>query len=621
MGAALRLVKCLRSDEGDFDGPPASFTWVVLACAKSPLCPEEIRCKALRVRHRIPMGLRAQTPRLLARHTFELAGAPWCAAEYAITIPADARSFAVWSGSLRMSVGHARVEAEKLRYFRSIANASVYEDYPAWLLRQNVALSAKPAPAAGPLMSIVTPAYKTPPVFLEKMLQSVLSQSYKNWELVLVNASPDDEAMRSVLSRFADPRIRVVDTPENGGIVGNTNLGLAHCTGDYVCFFDHDDTVEPFALAELVRGIEGSDGKAGLLYCDEDNIDENDRPTLPLFKPAFNLSLLLSNNYAIHWLTVRRDLLERIELSGKDVEGAQDYDLTFKISELAGTEVVHIPHIMYHWRIHSGSSAGDPGSKSYAQEAGVHAIEGHLKRAGTPGTVGRGPAYFTYETSFAAPSPLPRISICCAGAPSAATVAALDEYEARCAGASGGSELALYISPEYDLGFDALMTLVQNACQAGVFSVSPRVIRQDGLLDFAGAILSPAGEMVHLLRYLPQADGGYVGRAQRPYDALLGNPACSLVNWAALGGADSRDLAERVRLDDFVRAYNEGRRNVFMPYATAHLNAPRTLLGEDAPRLGNEQLMAGFNLDEQGDPSHNSNFDPLSPYYKVRGQR
>ena len=236
------------------------------------------------------------------------------------------------------------------------------------------------------------------------MLESVLAQTYARWELVLVNASPDDEGMRAVLSELADPRIRVVELAENRGIVGNTNYGIARCTGDYVSFFDHDDVVEPHALAELVRAIGEKNGEVGLLYCDEDNIDELGRPSLPLIKPGLNPDFLLSNNYVIHWLTVRRDLLARVGLSGPEVEGAQDYDLTLKVSEL-DVPVVRVPQVLYHWRICAGSSAGDPASKSYAQDAGTRAIEGHLARTGSDGRVEHGWAYFTYRTTLPGAEP------------------------------------------------------------------------------------------------------------------------------------------------------------------------------------------------------------------------
>ena len=233
-----------------------------------------------------------------------------------------------------------------------------------------------------PLISIVTPLYHTPPRYLKDMMGSVLAQSYGNWELVLVNASPSDREMQSVLSRFDDERIKLHCLEENRGIAGNTNYGIGVSRGEYIAFLDHDDMLDPHALYEYVKCINANPSVA-MLYCDEDSfrVSESDR-FAPLFKPDFNLDLLYSHNYIVHFLMVARRVFSRIELSSDDVNGAQDYDLSLKAFE-CDSSVVHIPKVLYHWRVHPDSTNGGiMESKPYAEKAGALVLQNHFARRG-----------------------------------------------------------------------------------------------------------------------------------------------------------------------------------------------------------------------------------------------
>lgn len=619
-GTALRLARCVRSAEGEFSEGPHSYYWDVLRFqAEEHPSPSKLTCLAFRGEGRLPTGIRKVSPTKLATHEVKIDSASWSVDEYSLLLSTNEHRMLVKCGKDSLVIGGGLQGAAIREYGEIISNASVDENYPAWLQKRREALSSKPAPSEGPLMSIVTPAYKTPPAFLNKMIDSIISQSYGNWELVIVNASPDDEDMQRVFNECADPRIKVIETPENLGITGNTNLGLAHCTGDYVSFYDHDDTVEPYALAEYVWRINDSDVKPGLLYCDEDNIDENDVPSLPLLKPDYNEDFLLSNNYIIHWLTVRHDLLKKVELSGKDVEGAQDYDMTFKIAEL-DQPIVHIPEVLYHWRIHSGSTAGNPAQKSYAQDAGAKAIQDHLNRLGMEGEVARGKAFFTYIASFKSSSPLPKINVYCNGNPADITLTALRAYnDTAAADGIGSKRLSLFITPDHCLDLNDLLTLVQHALRNGVFSVSPRVIRADGLFDYANSIVAPDGTVTKLLTLLPSQDGGYVGRSERPMDAAVGNPECCLVRMdvAADLGIEHGISNNKSMLDAFVTAWNSGKRNLYMPYATAHLSTPRTLLDDENRQRVDFNLLCSLKGRAFGDSSSNLAFNQFDPYYKL----
>ncbi|MGI6007351.1 MAG: glycosyltransferase family 2 protein [Ruminococcus sp.] len=239
-----------------------------------------------------------------------------------------------------------------------------------------------------PLLSVVVPAYKTPGDFLAQMMDSLLAQSYPNWELCIANGSPEDKTMEKVLDRYRkqDGRIRVKNLKENLGIAENTNAALAMASGDFVGLLDHDDLLAPNALYEVADRIV-SDGEIDVLYTDEDKVTTDLKEHFqPHFKPDFSIDLLRSNNYICHFFVVRRSLLEETGGFRREYDGAQDYDFIFRCTEKA-EKIAHIPEVLYHWRTHKESTADNPVSKMYAFEAGKRAIEGNLKRCGIQGTV------------------------------------------------------------------------------------------------------------------------------------------------------------------------------------------------------------------------------------------
>lgn len=241
-----------------------------------------------------------------------------------------------------------------------------------------------------PLFSIIVPLYRTPPEYFDAMVASVLAQTYGNWELVLVNASPDDEGLARALAALdarRDPRIVVVDLDENRGISLNTAAGIAIASGNYLSFLDHDDLLAPEALEAYAEEV-CAHPDADLLYCDEDSVNEDGTICFePRFKPDFNSDLLLTHNYVCHFLTVSRDAYERVEPYGRDVDGAQDYDLTLKVAEIARS-IRHVPRVLYHWRQHEGSTnGGATEAKPYVVASSVNALQRHLGRRGIDAVV------------------------------------------------------------------------------------------------------------------------------------------------------------------------------------------------------------------------------------------
>lgn len=239
-----------------------------------------------------------------------------------------------------------------------------------------------------PLISIAVPAYQTPVEFLRQMIESLIVQTYSNWELCIVNASPDNEEMQKVLAEYSagDSQVRFCNLKENLGIAENTNRAFAMAKGEFVGLLDHDDLLAPNALYEIVKILQDHP-QADALYTDEDKVTtELDEHFQPHLKPDFNLDLLRSNNYICHFFVVRKSIVEKAGGFRKEFDGAQDYDFIFRCTENAG-EVLHVPEILYHWRTHKASTADNPASKMYAFEAGKRAIEAHLERTGTKGEV------------------------------------------------------------------------------------------------------------------------------------------------------------------------------------------------------------------------------------------
>lgn len=238
-----------------------------------------------------------------------------------------------------------------------------------------------------PLISIVVPVYNTPQVFLRQMIESVQNQSYSEWELCIGNASPENKEMKKILEEYKnDARIKEVEIPENKGISQNTNRAMEIASGELIGLLDHDDLLAPNALYEIAKAV-NEHPDAEVIYTDEDKVTTDLKEHFqPHLKSDFNLDLLRSNNYICHFFVASRDLIKRVGGFRPEFNGAQDYDLILRCTEQA-KQIVHIPKILYHWRVHKASTADNPASKMYAFDAGKRAIEEHLVRCRTKGTV------------------------------------------------------------------------------------------------------------------------------------------------------------------------------------------------------------------------------------------
>jgi O-antigen biosynthesis protein len=241
------------------------------------------------------------------------------------------------------------------------------------------AAAASSAPV-GPMFSVLTPVHDPPAAMIEEAILSVLDQSLSDWELCLVDDGSTDPDVMAVLQRHAagDARVRLLRRDTPGGIASATNAALALATGRYVAMLDHDDLLAPDALERVAQAIAVDPG-VKMLYSDEDVIQDGRRIWRHL-KPDWSPETICTSGYTCHLAVYRRSLM--LDLGGfrSDFDGSQDYDFVLRASERVD-RVAHIPHVLYRWRAHAGSTAGGD-SKQFAFDAARRAIAEHLRRTG-----------------------------------------------------------------------------------------------------------------------------------------------------------------------------------------------------------------------------------------------
>ena len=329
-------------------------------------------------------------------------------------------------------------------------------DYPEWQLKTAISKeeldrqredwkSFEFAWGRQPVISIVIPAYNTPEKYLSMLFDSLIRQTYPNFEAIVADGS--DKGSTSVADttlKYAekDDRFKLLRLSGNRGISGNTNAGLEAAVGDYIALCDHDDELPEWALYEVAKAI-SENPEAQFIYTDEDKIDFDGKALFePHFKSDMNMDMLCSVNYVCHLSVIRRDLLKKVGGFREEFDGAQDHDFFFRCMEEASAgerrllddafekgsygylegklsdsslkklkegrfvseKVVHIPKICYHWRYHKGSTASDPKAKLYAFEAGKKAVMAHYDRVGINcRTVEKGVTYGYYHTVYDIP--------------------------------------------------------------------------------------------------------------------------------------------------------------------------------------------------------------------------
>ena len=279
-------------------------------------------------------------------------------------------------------------------------------DYNEWFIRNmptkaELDLQRKTKFEYTPKISIVVPTYNTVPEFLRNMIESVVNQTYSNWELCIADGASTKEDTLEMLREYAkiDKRIKVKFLEENYMISGNTNEGLKMVTGEYVALLDHDDLLTENALFEYIKVL-NEDRDAEFMYSDEDKTDENELEFFgPHFKQDWAPDTLRSYNYITHFSVFSKELLDKVGYFNSEYDGSQDYDIILRLTEKA-KKVVHIPKVLYHWRVHSESTAGGIEAKPYCLIAAKKALQAHLDRIGEKGTVRDGKFSGSYKVDF-----------------------------------------------------------------------------------------------------------------------------------------------------------------------------------------------------------------------------
>lgn len=609
-----------------------------------------------------------------------------------VRIPASVESFSVLAQDATGNVQAGMFGVDRAMFFGELQNAmyrvrsaSFGEDYQAWRAATQTQASVLSEDgsvlAQQPLISIVVPCFRSNESFLRAMIESVQAQTYRVWELILVDSEQQKSQVAQIATQYDDERIRVIPLDDNKGIVGNTNLGVESARGEYVAFLDYDDVLEPNALVEYVRAI-NDHPNAGALYCDEDSFEVLGTYFDPVFKTDFNRDLLYAHNCVTHWLMVRSSVLDEIGLSDSDTNGAQDYDLTLRVSE-TGYDIVHVPQVLYHWRRHADSTAGDNvGSKPYAHEAGKTALKRHFERRGLPVRLEDGDGPFVYRVRYELPSPKPsveiiipskdhsdvldrcvtsilerstydnyRITIIENNSKEEVTFSYYRELQARTdrvrvlewpdefnyakiinyGAAQTDADLLLLLNNDTEvISPDFIEEMAGYLQRPEVGVVGAKLFYYDDLVQHSGMLVGPHDTVVHVNQNVPDSWGGYLGRAFRPgnYSSVTG--ACQMVKRSVFNevGGYSEEFAVGYNDADFCCKVAEvGYLITFTPYAKLYHNefVSRGREEGDAGKTARWQRERLRMIEKwpryftEGDPFSNPNLDKDSLYSALPG--
>lgn len=254
------------------------------------------------------------------------------------------------------------------------------ESYLRWAIDRDQLLASQPVVSEGPLISIVMPVYNTDLAFLSTAIDSVRAQRYPHWQLCIADDASPEAEVAALLRRYAqlDDRICVVYLDTNQGIAGASNRALELADGDYIGLMDHDDVLHPAAL-NVVASALGDTPHAKFVYTDSDHLDGEGRRCNPFFKPGWDYTRFLGQNYLNHFTVIHRDVMHACEGWRIGYEGSQDYDLYLRIFEqVSAEEILHIPEVLYHWRDVPSSVARSNLGK--AVQAAREAIRHHFER-------------------------------------------------------------------------------------------------------------------------------------------------------------------------------------------------------------------------------------------------
>ncbi len=482
--------------------------------------------------------------------------------------------------------------------------------------------------ATRPLISVLMPVFNPSPDWLRQAIGSVEQQIYPDWELCIADDRSTDPAVRRVLEDAAarDPRIRVCWRTENGHISRASNSALEMARGEFAALLDHDDKLPAHALLLNAEAI-SHHPRARLLYSDEDVLRFDGQRQSPNFKPDWNPELMRAQNLVCHLGVYATGLLRQIGGFRPGYEGAQDYDLALRcIEHLEDDQIVHIPHVLYHWRQHPGSSAAGDEVKPYITEAGRRALYEHLQRSGLEADVTPCPGG-GYRVVPALPDPAPSVSIIVWGVDDATRVqrslerrlagARLDTEVLSCTGVDlqvarrARGEFLCLVAGDIEIDSATCLTeMMALATVPGTGAVGAKLLHPDGSLAHGGFILGTGQGAARAHPRLGAGQHGYRSRAVLNQNLAAVRSACMVIRrslFLAVDGFDTRFNSGLRDVDLCLRLRGLGLRTVWAAHALA--TQPRSALAERWPDEELELLreMWGTALDD--DPAYNLNLD------------
>lgn len=485
--------------------------------------------------------------------------------------------------------------------------------------------------------SIVVPLFNTPEEFLRGMIESVLSQTYADWELCMADGS---DAVHGEVGRICaeytqrDSRIRYRRLESNRGISGNTNAALEMVTGDYIALLDHDDLLAPAALYEVMRVICGEG--ADFIYTDETLFRRSPSDAcLPHLKPDFAPDTLRANNYICHLTVFRKTLYDAVGGFDPQCDGSQDYDMVLRLTERA-ERIAHIPRILYYWRVHAGSVADNIGAKPYVIEAAHRALRGHLERTGLRGEVldtvvpsiyriryeligqpkvsiiipvrDHAEALKTCVRSVIERSTYRHFEIIVAdnGSTEPEALAYLDALRAderirvidcsgafnysainnRCAAAASGEYLLLLNNDTEVITPSWIEEMLMFAQRSDVGAVGAKLYYPDGTVQHAGVGIGLRGLAAHLHRGFEHSHVGYMGRLIYAQDLSAVTGACVMIPkrvWEQVGGLDESYAVTFNDIDLCMRIRKAGLNVVWTPFAELYHFEAQSRGADDTP--------------------------------------
>jgi len=529
------------------------------------------------------------------------------------------------------------------------SNISSKLSYRKWIKKNEKDKHSVNILTSTPLLSIVTPIYNTKKKYLVQMIESVLEQSYANWEFCMADDASTSEETLEILKEYArkDDRIKIVYRENNGHISEASNSAFALATGEYVLFLDHDDMLSPDALYSMAVEL-NKDPSLKLIYSDEDKIDTDNNRYAAHFKSGWNPDMFFSQNYLCHLIMIKRDIVAKVGAFRTGYEGSQDYDLILRcLAYIDNSEIGHIEKILYHWRAIENSIAMDPNAKRYATSAAVRALQDYFKHTEQKVTVGRGMVENTYKITYHMESDPPLVSIIiptrdkyellhkCIESIKSHTVYAnyeiliLDNESSEpnileyfqelkqfkniriieyphpfnfsainnfAVSQAKGKVLALLNNDAEIISPDWLTEMVQHALRPEIAAVGAMLYYRDNTIQHAGVVLGIGGVAGHGHKYFPKGAFGYFSRLKiiQNYAAVTG--ACLVVRkklYEEVGGLDEENLAIAFNDVDFcLKLQAKGYRNLWTPYVELYHHESRSRGEEDTKkkqkRFGNE---------------------------------